>query len=339
MNSNANIMYYLTRSLFLGFGISLLFYNSGKDCYLGAILGLLFGIMITYGYYYILLNKKEPLSKLYAKSPLIGFIARFLLILSSYIILLYCLILYSTFTISFLLTNTPAIYILIPFLLLAFYCAFKGLKIISRLASTLLPISLIFCLFAFFGLSVFFESTNFLPFLTINFSGFFKTALTFAGISAFPNILTLHFTNPPKNYFKIYILASLTIIFALICINGVFGAYLTSIFRFPEYMVLKQLKIFRFIEKVENIFSVIWIIDLYITSTMAIYSLKESLPAKHNKLSMTLILIATMLIIDNFFGFNYTNELASYYILPFISLILSIIIMIPFMYLIKRHSK
>ncbi len=336
MRTNASIIYFLTRSCFLGFGITLLFSYSGKDAYLGAILGLLLGIIITYFYNYILSFKNGSLRELEEKNKKVGLLARILLGIASYILMLYSLILYTTFTISFLLTTTPELYVLIPFLILAVILAFKGLTIITRVANILVPFSILTSILAFLGLSVFFVLPNFAPILTTTFTGFLKTAVTFAGISAFPNILTLHFNKKTENNFKIYILAGIMIIAAIICVNGVFGEELTKIFRFPEYMVLKQLKVFNFIEKVENIFSLMWVVDLFITLTMCIYSLKETLPQKYNKKLTILIIIITAFIIDRILGFNYVLELRMYYILPVISLIFSILIIIPYMYLVKK---
>ncbi len=339
MNKNASIVYFLTRSFFLGFGISMLLYQSGKDVYFGAILGVLLGLIITYFYNSIISNKKEKdLKYLYKNNKIIGRIAQVLMFLASYIILIYSLILYTVFVISFLLINSPVLYVIIPFLIIGFYLAFKSLKIISRVASILLPISVIFSIISFLGLGGFFEVTNFLPILTNSPTSFFKTAFSFAGISVFPNILTLHFHDDTKNNMKIYILASIIIIITCICINGVLGQALTQIFRFPEYMVLKQLQAFKFIEKVENIFSNIWIFDLFITVVMAIYSIKESIPTKNNKLITVLILVITVFLINKIFVFNYVNELKLYYILPYLALFLSIMIIFPFKYLIKKTN-
>ncbi len=337
MKTNASIVYFLTRSLFLGFGISLILHQSGKDAYFGASLGILIGLIITYFYNDIISNKKEKsLKSLYKNHKLIGKIAQILMFLASYILLIYTLILYCVFVISFLLINSPVLYVIIPFLIIGFYLAFKSLKIISRVASILMPISIIFSIIVFLGLGGFFEITNFLPILTNTPSSFFKTALSFAGISAFPNILTLHFHDDTKYNMKIYILAAISIVLCTIAINGVLGQALTSIFRFPEYMVLKQLQAFKFIEKVENIFSNIWIFDLFITAVMAIYSIKETIPTKNNKLVTVLILVVTVYFINKIFVFNYVNELKVYYILPYLSLFLAIIIIFPFKYLIKK---
>ena len=281
MKENASIVYFLTRSLFLGFGISLLISSSSKDAYFGALLGLLLGIIITHFYAYIIKNKpKTSLISLYKKDKIVGFITRILMFLISYLILLYTLIIYIVFVISFLLISSPEYYVIIPYIILACYLAFKGLNNINKVASILLPLSLVFTVLGFLGLLNTFNITNFFPILTNTFKDFIFSACAFAGISAFPNILSLHLSNNIKNYHKYYILSGVIIILTIIWINGVFGDSLMRIFRFPEYMMLKQIKLFKFIEKVENIFSTVWIFDLFITSSMAIYFLKESLPQK-----------------------------------------------------------
>ncbi len=333
MKNNIGIAYFLTRSLFLGFGISLLFYQSGKDAYFGAILGLFLGLIIIYFYSDI---KSKSLNDLY-NMGLMGKIARILMFIISYIILIYTLVLYCLFVISFLLVNSTILYVIIPFVIIGFYLASKEITIISRVANILMPISVLFSIIILFGLGSFFETTNFLPILTNSPKSFFMTAFTFAGISSFPNILTLHL-NDTKNNMKGYILASILIIICIICINGVFGESLTKIFRFPEYMVLKQIQVFKFIEKVENIFSNIWIFDLFITSVMAIYSIRKTLNFKNNKLVTVLILILTVTLINKILVPNYINELKLYYILPPLSLILSLITICLFKYLIKKNQ-
>ena len=58
---NSYIVYFLTKSLFLGFGLAILFDNAGKDTYIGIILGLFIGLLFTYFYSYII-KKKESQS-------------------------------------------------------------------------------------------------------------------------------------------------------------------------------------------------------------------------------------------------------------------------------------
>ncbi len=338
MKNNAYIVYFLTRSLFLGFGISMLISFTGKDTYLPSLLGICLGLIITYFYQKIITKKEnQTLKDLYKKNKPIGFIAKALMLISSIFLVIYTTVLYIVFVISFLLVNTPQLYVVIPFIIIGIYCAFKGLKIINRVAASLIVISIVLSIFGFIGLIKDCEITNFLPILTHTPLESLKTTLAFTGISAFPNILTLHLKPNIKNYTKFYLLASAFLVLTILIINGVFGEALSLIFRFPEYMVLKQLKIFKFIEKVENVISTVWVFDLFITLVMAIYSIKETLPEKHNKLVTTIIIAIIILFIDKTFAFNYVNELRLYFVLPYISLILAILIIPPFMYLVKKN--
>ena len=61
---------------------------------------------------------------------------------------------------------------------------------------------------------------------------------------------------------------------------GILGANLVDIYRYPEYMTLKKIKLFNFVEKVENIVSITWIFDLFITLAVSGNNMKELLPKK-----------------------------------------------------------
>jgi len=340
MKEKPFIIYFLTQSLFLGFGISILFNISNKDCYIGAILGLCLGFIIVYLYSKFLdLKKKRNIKEILKQNKILGFIVYLLLIITSYILLVYALVIYKVFVASFMLIKTPEIYLLVPIVLFGAYGAFKGLMVINRVAESLLPISIGLAIFTFLGIAGLFESSNFLPILTTTPSNFFKTALTFAGISAFPNILTIHYHEKPKYMLTTYAVSCLLIIATIIYINGILGEELVHIYRFPEYMVLKQLKLFQFIEKVENILSIAWVFNIFILLMTSIHSIKELLPDKKPKIVTGIILVLTTYMIDKVFAFNYVNELRIYKLLPYISVVIPLLIIIPLLYLAKSHKK
>ena len=162
--------------------------------------------------------------------------------------------------------------------------------------------------------------------------------IAFAGISTFPGILTLHLESNIKNYVKFYLLSTILVIITIICVNGIFGEVLVNVFRFPEYMILKQVILLDFIEKIENILSIAWAFDLFITSAFAIYSIKTLVPAKKNNFSTLIIIAIIAILIDKFFDFNYIYELFAYYALPYISFILPLIIIILLIYLLKKTN-
>lgn len=337
--SNSYIVYFLTRSLFLGLGFSIVFEITGKDSYIAMILGLFLGLLFTCFYKYIIKCKNgKSLNEIFSNHKIVGLITRILFVLSSILLLFYVLVDYKVFVVSFLLVASPEVFVTIPFIIIAIYAAFKNLKVIRRLSGTLLVFSIVVSIIIFSGLVGYVETTNILPILSAPLSSFLKTTITFAGLVAFPNILTLHFKSEPKHYLKIYILACIILIIYALFISGVFGEKLLIMFRFPEYMVLKQIKLFKFVEKIENILAIIWIFDLLITAIMSIFSIKECLSFKRNKLYTVIIVIALIFIIDNIFAFNYVNELKIYKLLPFISIIIPILISGLMLYLVKRKS-
>lgn len=339
MKEKPFVIYFLTQSLFLGFGISILFSISSKDCYIGAFLGLLIGFVIIYLYSKFLeLKKKRNLKEILKQNKILGIFVYLLLIIASYILLIYSLVIYKVFVASFMLIKTPEILLLIPIVIFGTYGAFKGLTVINRVAESLIPIALGLAAFAFLGIVGLFDTTNFLPILTTTPSNFFKTAITFAGISTFPNLLTIHYQEKPKYMLTTYSLTCLLIIATIIYINGILGEEIVHIYRFPEYMVLKQLKLFQFIEKVENILSIAWIFNIFILLMTSIHSIKELLPNKKPKIITVIILILTLYMIDKVFAFNYVNELRIYKLLPYISVIIPLIIIIPLLYLAKKKK-
>ena len=339
MKEKPFIIYFLTQSLFLGFGISILFSISSKDCYIGALLGLLIGFVIIYLYSKFLeLKKKRTLKEILKQNKILGIFVYLLIIIASYILLIYSLVIYKVFVASFMLIKTPEILLLIPIVIFGTYGAFKGLTVINRVAESLIPLALGLAAFAFLGVVGLFDTSNFLPILTTTPSNFFKTAITFAGISTFPNLLTIHYQEKPKYMLTTYSLTCLLIIGTIIYINGILGEEIVHIYRFPEYMVLKQLKLFQFIEKVENILSIAWIFNIFILLMTSIHSIKELLPNKKPKIITVIILILTLYMIDKVFAFNYVNELRIYKLLPYISIIIPLIIIIPLLYLAKKKK-
>ena len=64
---NSVELFFLTRSLFFGLGISLLCKFTDKDTYIGAIIGTFLGLLIILGYRYIIKHKNSSLLELFSK--------------------------------------------------------------------------------------------------------------------------------------------------------------------------------------------------------------------------------------------------------------------------------
>lgn len=337
---NCTITYFLTQSLFLGYGISLLFSNKGKDAYIGAILGAIIGFLIISIYNYLMeIKGDKKLIDIFQQNKLLGTITRIIFFLSSLILLLYFVLIYKAFVTSFLLIETPIIFPIIPFLGIGCLSAFKGMKNIRRVSNCLFPASIVLSIIIIISLYPSLNIDNFLPILSTGPGSILKHALTFAGISVFPNILNFQNNNKVKNIPLMYLLSCFIIINTIILVNGIFGENLASIFRFPEYMVLKQLKFLDFVEKVENILSISWFLSLFVSSSAAIYSIKETLPKKKNKQVTIIILVLLTLIVAKLFNVYHPTELTMYHILPLISFTIAVLIIIPLYFLIKKSKK
>ena len=81
-----------------------------------------------------------------------------------------------------------------------------------------------------------------------------------------------------------YLFGTISIILIGILIIAVLGPNLIQIYRFPEYMILKKIKVFQFLEKIENIISITWILDVFMTLAMIGQNIKMTLPKKWNNI-------------------------------------------------------
>ena len=116
---------------------------------------------------------------------------------------------------------------------------------------------------------------------------------------------------------------------------GILGEYLANLFEFPEYMLLKKVKLFGFLERIENVVSVKWIITSYIYLTIIIYNIGSNLkdpPSKGfkniNIVIGILFILSTNLIFKNNATFNQ-------YIINIFPVIVSILIIIYIILTIK----
>lgn len=335
MNSNKT-SYFLTRGMFLGVGISLLFKMTGKDTYIaatiGLILGLLFNLLVAY-----VVSKKTSLNDL-LKGKL-GIVCKIIILLVSLIIFMYSLMIFAIFTTSFLLIKSPEIYTIIPLVVFSILLAFKGLDNIKKVSNCIFIISILLLLFSIIGIFGYFDLENITPIFTADIKSTVKAALLFFGATTLPNILTLHLDMNFKDYIKNYIIGSISIILVIFVTSGVFCNALLHTLRYPEYTVLKQITLFGFIEKIENILASVYLFDSFITCTMSIYSIKFFMPKKKNKYFTVGLILVLIYILQKFFFTNYKNELAfSFKIMPYISIIVPIVLIIPLLYLIKKKK-
>ena len=172
-------------------------------------------------------------------------------------------------------------------------------------------------------------------------------SLYFVAINIMPVFLLLII--PKKNivdknhynkFFIISIIISIVLIFFIfVVVVGNLGIYLASSYQYPEYIVLKRISLFNFLDRIENMVVIQWIFALCLSICIVVYYISNTIKKKkHNKLINTGIILA--LLIASLYSFkNNTifNEFIYYYF-PYVSLTIFIIMLLcGIMIFIKRR--
>lgn len=337
---NFAVTYFITRALFLGIGFSLILNYVKQDSILAFILGTLIGFFILYLIDKINEYKQElSLNDVLAKMKIPGIILKIILICFAIILFTTGLTFFQLFVSSFLLSQSPIWFISLPILILILIISKKDLNITFRVAECLFPISLILTLLSLFSLIPYSNIENFLPLFVSKPFDFLRSTIYYASLSSAPGILMLMTKKPNKNI-NAYALGSLTLILKIFSILSILGPTLALIYRFPEYVILKEIKLLDFIEKIENIVGISWILDNFVFVAVSSLFLKDLLPKKSKETLHPLIIIFLFIIIITIIGKNYAYEVAMYYSIP-ILLAITIVLTIPplFIYTYKHLRK
>ena len=241
-------------------------------------------------------------------------------------------------TVSFINTQflyrTPIIISTILLIALSVYCSTKEINVISHISIILMAINIFMFILSNVSLINEIKLDNLLPILKINTSNLLISSLKITIINIFPIITILiipkdKVTNKEKYHKSIiiaYIIGFLLSLITIIGTIGTLGIYLTKAFEFSEYMVLKKIKLFGFLERSENIIATSYITENYLYLTILIYAITKNIPRKNDKtFKYTNIIIGLLLIITTNYIFknitlfnNYTENIFIYIVSPLI---------------------
>ena len=323
-----SLIYFVTGSFFLASGYSLIFNTSSYDSWISMIIGSIIGLFIIILINSLGFNKirsyilKIKLSKYY----------KFIFSLFFLFIIFVNTIILRIFTTSFYLTKTPGWFITIPYIILCFYNAKKGIKCIAKEAQILMPISFIFIVLNMLGVCKDGSIDYFLPIMTTPFIKVLLGSIYYAILTAIPQLLLFDIKIQKKDHIKGYLFITSVLVFIGTIIIFVLGPSLIKIYRFPEYMVLKQLKLFNFVEKIENLVGLIWFFDLFISSSISLYNLDKTL--KNNKLFI--ILSGLIILIVEIFTYHYEFVMFLYKYMPIILFIIGFVFFISLLFIRKK---
>lgn len=335
MKKNSNLLiYFLSRSLFLGGGISTLFLYCSKDAYIAIILGTLLGIGIIYIISKIKISK--PFNIYLQEKSFINILIKFIFICYIIFGIFILLIILATFLYSYFLPFTPSVISCLPFIFLAAFLSPKSTSKIVYVAQVLFIISLILIFLKTILLVNEFDFGNLLPVLTTKPFNIFKASFIFTILSTAPFILLIDESIQFKQSLKYYLISSLTIFIVVLTITAVLGE-LVNVYSYPEYSVLRKIRLFKFIENIENFISIGWFFDIFICLSLSSLKLKQLFNTNKSIVSFGIttfiLIIVNCLIINNFY-----NSIIIYKIFPIILAIFMFILFLLFAFK-KRIDK
>lgn len=312
--NNCLFIYFLSHFLFLGGGFARICELSNTDTCIAFILGTLLGIIIIY-----LINKVScniPLKEYIKKNTFLNILFKLIFFLYISFNLLILFVILSGFLYSYFLPFTPSIISCLPFVILATYLSGKKIKDIYNVAFVLLFLSLFIIILKTTLLTNEFHYSNLFPILSVKPTSVFKASLIYAVISTSPLLILLNENIEFKASLKYYLLASLTNIIVGLTITLILGE-LINVYSYPEYTILRRIKFFKFIENIENFICINWFFDLFISLTLFITKIKDTLNIKNNIIPF-LISFSILYIVNRYFANNYYNTMILYKFFPYV---------------------
>lgn len=235
------LQYMLSFGLFMGAGLSNILNLAKEEVWICGIVGTVIGYIIL-----LIFSKLNESS-----FKITSLIANITLLFFG---------LYSTTKLisSIYLSNTPIYFIMIPNILLVLYTVKKGLNSFLRASFVLFIFFMILMIFSAGMLAPSVDLDFFKPVLINGAGKIILGSISFAVTSVFPILLMPDFKMQFSS--KCYLLSSVNLLIVIVCTFGNLGPEMSELYRYPEYIVLKRISALNFIDNVENILFMIWII-------------------------------------------------------------------------------
>lgn len=345
------LMIYPILSLFSGIGMYDIVRISGVDAYISVIVAFILGFFVL-GAFILIFNYKEDLSlpekNIYLFGNIIGTGINYLiniLVMLMGILMIYSI---SNFIVSQFLSETPTFIILIFLGLVCIYNVTKGIEVIARTGIAFFIIIIILTIISTFGLIPLFDSNNIKPVLEFGMSKPIMGGISLCLTNILSIIVVLII---PKNkvvkkeklskYLMIsYFIGMLFIFLATILTVGVLGINLLKLFPHPEYMVLKEISILGFIDRIENIIYVKWLLNDFISFVLITYFISNSIKKGDKQIVLPItVTVLIALLSQLLFKDNTEFKWFVYNIYPYINLILVGILVIIVLNIFIRKAR
>lgn len=338
--SFASLIFFLSESMFLGTGFNQIFNTSKNNSIISCVIGIIFGLIFFYMYYKISVYESDlditkKIEKLYGK--ILGNIINIIIVIATILFFIYNLWNTEVYIQNKYLDLTPNYIIVILFLIPIIYSINKDFKIISKLSMIIYIITLIEIILSIFGLVSYLEIDNYKPLFNASLIDTLKGSFYFISFFFTPLFLLLivpkNSLDKPKfinrNMIEFFIFSCTNLLLLICLMIGVFGVELLSTLNYPEFVLIKKINYFNFIEHIENILASQWLYSLFISATICMLYIKKYFENKNIKITFLYIIIIISAIISLYLfksstnGYNFIKDY--YHIcfsVPFLSLLI-----------------
>lgn len=325
-------------STLIGIGFNNVTRIAKVDSYISILLAYIIGFIPILLFIY-LFNQEKTITELTKETfgKILGTIINYLLLIPILIIGICSVYSISNFMVSQFLSDTPIIIIYVIPSLVILYGLIKGIETISRTSLILYVIMILLFFIAIFGLAPQIEISNYKPILEHGLINPLKGSLIFVLSDIIPLFVMLSISkkniiNKEKTTKSIIIFYSISILIMFLNIAmtiGTLGIHLTDMYQYPEYMVLKQITLFDFLDRIENFVTIQWVFRTFMLVSMIVYYIQNTIKKDDNSKLLPSIILAIIIILDIIIFKNntiFTNFALKIY--PYTNLFLFILITI-----------
>lgn len=335
-------------SLFLGISDIILLRKSGNEVLISMLLGVILGLIPVL--MYLKINSSLPSLNIYEKNvklfgKVLGNVLNALIILIYMVMLTMAIRAIVIFVTSKYLRDTPFSLVGLLVITTCLIICFKGLETLARTAQIAFFSSIIFMIVIEVFLAKYIEIGNILPIISnTNFFSILDGALYFAASCALLTMLLLTISKSKikkkekynRTIILFYLFSALSLTFVMFFIVSCFGYEMATLFRYPEYILLKKIGISSSELHLENLLAFRWVFYMIALANISTFGIINGVKnfsqnMKLNKVIVILISIICIFAGKHLFG-NIPHSIITVkkFYMPFIALPMFIILLILF---------
>ncbi len=273
-------------SLFVGMGTIITIIITKENAWMVALISSIIGIIPILILSKIMdhlpdTNILEKNKKIFGK--IIGHIVNFIIFVIVTLVFFFVIWGLGDFSNLKYLTETPFLFVTLIFLSPAIYACAKGIETIARTTQIIFFLSLAIIIIITISMTGFVDIDNIKPFLKEGISPIINGVLNFLSYALVPFIALLIIPKNEivcneklkKNLILGYVFAALTMALVFFVIISSVGINLASLYRFPEYYIIKKVSIGDTFDNIENFLSIHWIFNMFSAIMLCLYFIKE----------------------------------------------------------------